>query len=62
MVIEPGDLVVFKFTFELSSGAFVHPNDVGLIKLKNLTNLSVLHINSGEVFKVKKENIRKLEI
>jgi hypothetical protein len=62
MVIDAGDLVVFKFTMELSGGGFVKPNDIGFIKLKNLTNLSVLHINSDEILKVKKENIRKLEI
>jgi len=62
MVIDAGDLVVFKYTMELSGGGFVKPNDIGLIKLKNLTNLSVLHVNSGEILKLKKENIRKLEL
>jgi len=62
VVIDAGDLVTFKYTMELSGGEFVKPHDIGLIKLKNLTNLSVLHVNSGEILKLKKENIRKLEI
>ena len=62
MVIEVGDLVMFRFTFELSDGKFISRGDIGLVKVNDVVTIHVLHINSGEIFETKRDSIKKLEI
>ena len=57
-----GDLIRFKFNFELSSGKFIKSGDLGIIESKAMWYSHVLHINSGEYILLEKNNIEKLEI
>jgi len=57
-----GDLVRFKFNFELDSGKFIKSGDLGIIESKALWYSHVLHIGSGEYILLEKNNIEKLEI
>ena len=57
-----GDLVKFKFTFELPSGKLIKPGELGVIESKAMWYVNVLHIRSGEYITMKEANIRKLEI
>ena len=57
-----GDLVKFKFTFELASGTFIKPGDMGIVESKAMWYVHVLHIGSGEYITMKESSIRKLEI
>ena len=57
-----GDLVKFKFTFELASGTLIKPGELGIIKSKAMWYIYVLHVNSGECITVKEANVKKLEI
>ena len=56
-----GDLVKFKFTFELASGRLIKPGELGIIKSKAMWYIYVLHIDSGECITMKETNVRKLE-
>ena len=57
-----GDLVKFKFTFELASGRFIKPGELGIIKSKAMWYIYVHHIDSGECITVKESNVKKLEV
>ena len=62
MVIKVGDLVIFRFTFELSDGKFINRGDIGLVKTDEIVTIHVLHVKSGEMFKTRRDSVRKLEI
>ena len=57
-----GDLVKFKFTFELVSGKFIKPGDIGVIESKAMWYVNVLHIGSGEYIAMRATNVTKMEI
>ena len=57
-----GDLVRFKFHFELDSGKFIKSGDLGIIESKALWYSSILHIKSGECILLDKNNIEKMEV
>jgi hypothetical protein len=57
-----GDLVKFKFTFELESGKFINKGDIGIIESKAMWWINILHVNSGEYITTKQKSIEKLEI
>ncbi len=57
-----GDLVKFKFTFELASGRLIKPGDLGIIESKAMWYINVLHVNSGEYITMKETSVMKLEI
>ncbi len=54
-----GDLVKFKFTFELASGRFIKPGDMGIVESKAMWYVNVLHIGSGEYITMKESSITK---
>ena len=56
-----GDLVKFKFTFELPSGKLIKPGDLGIVESKAMWYVSILHVNSGEYITTKESSIKKLE-
>lgn len=56
-----GDLVKFKFTFELDSGKFINPGDIGIVESKAMWYVHVLHIGSGEYITMKESSITKME-
>ncbi len=57
-----GDLVKFKFTFELPNGVFINPGDLGIIESKAMWYINVFHVNSGEYITTKENSVKKLEI
>ncbi len=57
-----GDLVKFKFTFELPSGIIIKPGEIGIIESKAMWYINVLHVNSGEYITMKETSVMKLEI
>ena len=57
-----GDLIKFKFTFELESGKFINKGDIGIIESKTMWWINILHVNSGEYITTKQKSIEKLEI
>ena len=62
MVIKVGDLVMFRFTFELPNGNFIDRGDIGIVKADEIVNIDILHINSGEIFTTRRSSVTKLEI
>ena len=47
MVIKVGDLVMFRFTFELTNGKFIDRGDIGIVKTDEIVNIDILNINRG---------------
>tara|TARA_R100000458_G_C8249027_1_gene226323 strand:+ start:201 stop:386 length:186 start_codon:yes stop_codon:yes gene_type:complete len=56
-----GDLVKFKFTFELPGGKFINRGDIGIIESKAMWWVNILHVDSGEYITTKQSSIEKLE-
>ena len=56
-----GDLVKFRFTFELPSGRLIRPGDIGIIESKAMWYVHVLHVGTGEYITMKEDNLTKLE-
>ena len=61
-MIKVGDLVTFRFTFELPNGKFIDRGDIGIVKEDDVVTIHVLHMKSGEIFKTRRSSVTKLEI